>query len=298
MSDIEAKSIAPGTSIGDCYEVIEAIHVGQSSAVYLAKHMVTFKTYALKVLRHPAEPSAWARFQIEARCLARISSAHVVRVYNMGVGPDNEPYLVMDYIEGEGLDKIIKRGTINDLHRFRELFGQACSAMQEVHESKTVHRDVNPSNLLITPAGKEAELLTLIGFTFARALNDKATEQVGEVVGNPYYMSPEQCLGGAVDQRSDIYSLGCSMFEALTGAPPFPSQSMVEAMSMHISEQPFLTLADIPDFAPVQAVVLRCLEKRPQDRFQSAAEVRLALVGQQLKTKPSGFLRGLRAWGK
>ena len=84
-------------------------------------------------------------------------------------------------------------------------------------------------------------------------------------------MSPEQCLGEVVDQRSDIYSLGCSMFEALTGAPPFPSQSMVEAMSMHISGQPVLTIADIPDFAPVQAVVLRCLEKRPEDRFRLLA---------------------------
>ena len=88
------------------------------------------------------------------------------------------------------------------------------------------------------------------------------------------------------------------MFETLTGAPPFPSQSMVEVMSRHISEQPVLKLTDAPDFAPVQAVILRCLEKRPEDRFQSAAEVKFALVGQQVKTKPSGFLRGLKVWGQ
>lgn len=293
MSDIDTNTIAAGAVIGDCYVVIEALHVGQSSAVYLAKHMVTSKKVALKVLLHPVERLALERLQVEAKCLARIDSGNVVRVHNMGVEPDGMPYLVMDYVEGEGLDIIVEHGRINDLQRFRDLFGQLCSALEDVHKCQIVHRNISPSNFLISPAAKEAELLTLIGFTFARSLKDKTTEPVGEVVGNPYYMSPEQCLGEAVDHRSDIYSLGCSMFEALTGAPPFPSQSMVEAMSKHISEQPLLTLTDIPDFAPVQAVILRCLEKRPEDRFQSATEVKLALVGQPVKTKPSGLLRGL-----
>ncbi len=291
MSDIEPKSIALGTVIGDRYEVIEVIHIGQSSAVFLAKHLKSSKEVALKVLLHPADRSARARFQTEARCLARIYAANVVRVHDMGAEPD--AYLVMDYIEGEGLDKIIERGRISDLNRFRELFGQASSALQDVHKCQIVHRDINPSNFLISPKGKEAELLTLIGFTFARSLKDPTTEVVGEVVGNPYYMSPEQCMGADVDQRSDIYSLGCSMFAALTGAPPFLGDSVVEAMSMHISEQPILKIADIPEFAPVQAVIFRCLEKKPQDRFQSAVDLNLALVGREVKTKPSGLLRGL-----
>lgn len=298
MSDLDTNTIAAGAVIGDCYEVIKALHVGQSSAVYLAEHSLTSKSVALKILLHPVERSSLERLQVEAKCLARIDSANVVRVQNMGVEPDGMPYLVMDYIEGEGLDKIIERGRINDLHRFRDLFGQACSALEDVHKCQIVHRNISPSNFLISSAAKESELLTLIGFTFARSLKDKTTEPIGEVVGNPYYMSPEQCLGEAVDHRSDIYSLGCSMFEALTGTPPFPCQSTVEAMSKHISEQPVLKLTDIPDFAPVQAVILRCLEKKPEDRFQSAAEVKLALVGQPVKTKPSGFLRGLKVWGK
>jgi serine/threonine protein kinase len=230
--------------------------------------------------------------------LARISAANVVRVCNLGVETDGRPYLVMDYIEGEGLDKIIERDRIVCLRRFRELFGQACDALQAVHRCNILHRNINPSNFLISPAAKETELLTLVGFSFARSVKKTATEQVGEVVGNPYYMSPEQCLGADVDHRSDIYSLGCCMFAALTGSPPFQGNSMVEVMSMHISEQPVLTLTDIPDFAPVQAVILRCLEKKPEDRFQSVAELSLALVGQPVKTKPSGFLRGLKVWGK
>ncbi len=298
MADIDPKTIAPGTLISDSYEVIEVIHTGQSSAVYLAKHLLTSKKFALKVLLQPTGQSVLARLQVEAKCLARISAANVVRVCNLGVESDGRAYLVMDYIEGEGLDKIIERDRITCLSRFRELFGQACSALQAVHRCDIVHRNINPSNFLISPAAKETELLTLVGFTFARSLKEPATEQVGEVVGNPYYMSPEQCLGADVDHRSDIYSLGCSMLAALTGAPPFLGNSMVEAMSMHISEQPVLTLTDIPDFAPVQAVILRCLEKKPEDRFQSAADVNLALVGQPVKTKPSGFLRGLVGWGK
>lgn len=298
MSDIDPKTIAAGTVFGDSYEVIEVIHIGQSTAVYLAKHLKTAKRFALKVLLHSSNRLALTRFQVEAKCLARISAANVVRVCNLGVEPDGKPYLVMDYIEGEGFDIIIERNRIVCLRRFRELFGQACNALQAVHRCDIVHRNINPSNFLISPAAKETELLTLIGFTFARSVKEPVTEVVGEVVGNPYYMSPEQCLGADVDHRSDIYSLGCSMFAALTGSPPFQGNSMVEAMSMHISEQPVLTLTDIPDFAPVQAVILRCLEKKPEDRFQSAADVNLALVGQQVKTKPSGFLRGLKVWGK
>lgn len=253
----------------------------------------------LKLLTPSADQARFHMLSNEARCLARINSKNVVSCLNLGAEPDGTVFSVTAFIEGEGLDKVLKRERISSLNRFRNLFSQACDALHAVHKCKIVHRNIQTANFLISNATTDKEWLTLLGFTFARQINKSRSDgdsgsRPGEVVGNPSYISPEQCQGLEVDQRADIYSLGCCMFECVTGKLPFEGESGVDTMRMQITSPPHLQLSDTPELAPLEPIILRCLEKQPENRFQSAEQLKLALVGQPARTKPSDYLR--TAW--
>jgi serine/threonine protein kinase len=295
VANADSAGFQPGTIVEGRYEIIQLIGSGQTSAVYLAKHTIVGKSLALKVMDSDCDPILMKRFQQEAKCMSRINHANVVKVMDFGVTQNGNGFLAMEYIEGESLAKILERDGALPVKRLRNLFGQSCDALSAVHASDIVHRDAKPANFLIANANTESEALFLTDFAVCKVLSKQREqfEHMGEIVGSPFYMSPEQCMGMQVDPRSDIYGLGCSMYEALTGSPPFQGATMVDTMSRHISDQPKALPEGDPEILPVQSVIFRCLEKKPEDRFQSMVDLKRALVGTPVKTKPSETLRGI-----
>lgn len=291
MSENVAQPLPEGSILDQRYELTECLSTGSNQAIYRAKHLKTDKEVCIKILLTNTDQVLFKRFQEEARLLARLNSPNIIRCHDIGVTPERNPYLVIDFIDGESLDKIIDREGMLPPARLRELFSQACDALKAVHQNKIVHRDLRPANFLIAKTKEGKELLTLSGFSVAQGEQEVFT---GEIFGAPDYMSPEQAMGLKVDARSDIYSLGCSLFTCLTGAPPFKSDSLAQTMARQISEEPDLLLPESPDYAQLKLVVLRCLRKEPDARFKSVEELKTALGGNLVKTKPSVFLRGFK----
>jgi serine/threonine-protein kinase len=291
MSENLVQPLPAGSLIEDRYEILGCLSTDQDKAVYRAKHIKTSKEVAIKILLAHDNKVLLQRFQEEAKLLARLYSPNIVRCHDVGLTPEHLPYLVMDFIEGVSLDKIIEREGTLPPQRIRELFSQVCGALKEVHQHKIIHRDLRPANFLISKTKDGKELLTLTGFSVAQGEQEVFT---GEIFGSPDYISPEQAMGLEVDPRCDIYALGCSLFACLTGSPPFQSASIEQTMTRQISEEPDLTLPESPDYAQLKLVVLRCLKKEPAARFKSTEELKTALGGNLVKTKPSVFLRGFR----
>lgn len=291
MSDYLVQQLAAGSLIEDRYEIMAGLSTGQDKAVYRARHLKTGKVVAIKVLLAKQNPVLFQRFQAEAKLLARLYSPNIVRCHDVGLTSEQLPYLVMDFIEGESLDKIIEREGTLPPQRTRELFSQVSDAIKEVHQHKIIHRNLRPANFLLSKTKDGKELLTITGFSAAKG--DKEIFY-GEIFGSPDYISPEQAMGLEVDQRSDIYALGCSLFACLTGIPPFKSNSIEQTMTRQISEEPDLALPESPDYAQLKLVVLRCLKKEPAARFKSVEELKTALGGHLAKTRPSSFLRGFK----
>ncbi|CAN5658015.1 hypothetical protein BH10CYA1_BH10CYA1_56040 [soil metagenome] len=290
MSDIDSTLFKPGDLIGGCYEVVKTTFIGDSSA-YVCKHNAFEKIVLIKFMTKNSSIDV-NRFQLEAKCMSRVSHPNVLSVYDFGIGANSTPYLVMEYIDGETLAAILQRDGTLTLSRFKNLFGQACDALSAVHDQKIVHRDIKPANFLISCTDKGDEHLTLTEFTIVKAMSEQEPDRLvmaGELLGSPPYMSPEACQGMPVDHRTDIYALGCCMYEAIFGSSPFLGTSMLDTMSRQISEIPQLSMAGRPEFASMEYVVSRCLEKKPEDRFSTAAELKQSIVGKPVKKKYFGL---------
>lgn len=298
MPKSKTNHIVAGTIIGSRYEVLDIIHVGLLSSFYLARHTLSAKKVVLKILTEPIALNHFARFQSEIRCLTQIMSPNVVSCCDANIAPGERIFSAMNFIEGENFSEVLAHTRITNISRFQQLFGQACNALSSVHECKFVHRNVNPTNFILSNAGTATESLTLLGFTYTQALqysfrDSDELDTAGEIIGDAAYISPEQCLGLRADVRSDIYSLGCCMFAALTGYPPFQGLDPTETMRMHIAQKPQLKLDNKPEFRHIRNVVNKCLEKDPNCRYQSIADLKKALGGPAFFTKPSIFLQSI-----
>lgn len=262
-------------------EVRSIVGVGGWGVVFSAWHKVLERTIAVKVIRVELinqEPETWHRFLREATTLSHLTHKNVVRVYSFGRLVDGSPFVTMEFLNGAALEAEIPLS----LERFQTIFLQACDALICLHENSVLHRDLKTSNIMLVKDERGADLLKLVDFGLA--LDQGATSgevqrltATGEAVGTPAYMSPEQCLGRPVDARSDLYSLGCVMYEALTSRTPFQSESSYEVMMMHAAEPPAPLNYPHEDkrvTTRVEAIILRCLAKDPEYRYQSAEEIR------------------------
>lgn len=187
----------------------------------------------------------------------------------------------MDCLEGQNLSEILQKDVRIPVERAIRIFRQALLGLEHAHKNGVVHRDLKPSNLCLIKGEGGDEVVKIVDFGIAKLLPDHGKEQTrltqtGEVFGSPLYMSPEQCLARPIDSRSDIYSLGCLMYESLTGSVPLEGETAYETMTMHVSKapEPFHKIApDLHINPSIEAMVFRCLEKKAEDRYQSAAEV-------------------------
>ncbi len=224
----------------------------------------------------------WNRFRVEAQVLAKLNHKCIVSVYNMGVHDGQFPYYVMDLLEGEGLDRLIKyRGPLA-IDTAIEIFIQIADALSAAHLKEIIHRDIKPSNLMLLPdQSTSIATVKIVDFGIARMSKQDISRQsqtkAGAIIGTPFYMSPEQSQGLTVDTRSDIYSLGCTMFEALTGRVPFRGESAFQTMMLHQTEtaprlKDALPAKDFP--AALELLVAKMLAKKPADRYQTMTQVK------------------------
>ncbi len=275
--------------------VVKKLGQGAMGAVFKVRHKVTNASLAVKVLLPQlAEDKTYVRrFVQEARASCALSSPHIVAVYDCGVTATNLPYILMEYVEGMTLRDLLAQNS-PQLSEALDLFIQIAEALSHAHKRGIIHRDLKPSNIMLTTTDSGDVLVKVLDFGIARiaqqvseaTLNDLTA--TGEVLGTPWYMSPEQSMAEDVDCRSDIYSLGCVMYHVLTGKPPFTGATTLLLLMKHSRE----VVPDIGKARPdlniprgLQLIVSKTLEKRPEDRYASMDELMADL--QRLRQKGS-----------
>jgi serine/threonine protein kinase len=276
-----------GSVIQNRYEVEEPIGRGGMSSVYRARDMTTGQRVAFKVMHaHLLDnPSNVRRFRREAQAANKVRHPHAVQIFDVGVTPNGSPYIIMDYLDGPSLADVIAEHGKLPVERCLKIFIQACEGMSHVHEFGVLHRDLKPSNIVLVKEGDEEDYVKVVDFGIARVLAEEARSTLsktptGHALGSPPYMSPEQCRGLSVDKRADIYSMGCLMYESLTGRVPLEGETIVETMYKQVHELPKSldgVDADVRLVERLEKILFRALSKDPNNRQQSMDELKREL---------------------
>ncbi len=271
-SSTETVHLHRGEVWGGDFELGPLIGRGGMGAVYAGRQHSLDRQVAIKALKGnlSEDPELIARFEQEAKSLARINSPNVVHVYVFG-RHRNHHFLVMELVEGEDLARKLKGGWRPGPRLVVNLMLQAARGLAAAGEHGIVHRDIKPGNLMLTSKG----VLKVMDFGLARLVHAAhSTTSTGIILGTDAYMSPEQCSGRSCDQRSDLYSLGVVFYELLTGRKPFTGETHMEVFCQHLERKPTPPRELDPAIPPgVEAVVLACMEKDPATRYQSATEL-------------------------
>jgi serine/threonine protein kinase len=271
----------PGTVFKGHYEFQDVIGEGGMSIVYKARDKMLGRTVAIKLMHtHIASSSRQImRFQQEAKAASLLSHPNVISIHEFGMIEDGQPFLIMDYADGKSLSEIISTRGRLPLTRALGIFVQVCDALSHAHHKNVIHRDLKPSNIMLCRGDRGEDVAKVVDFGIAKIVQPEADKraltQTGEVFGSPPYMSPEQCAGWPLNNRSDIYSMGCLMFEALSGSPPFQGESLVVTVYKHMNEPPprlVLPGEKYPDV--LEKIILKCLDKDPNERYHGMEQLR------------------------
>jgi serine/threonine-protein kinase len=275
------KPVAFGDVIGGKYRVEREIGQGGVGRVVQARHLELQLTVAIKILLHD-EAEQVARFMREARASVRLRGEHVAKVTDVGRLTDGAPYMVMEFLEGENLGSVTERGPLS-IEDATTYFLQTCEGVAEAHALGIVHRDIKPANLFLTQSARGRPLVKVLDFGIAKggAAAGEDVRLTGElaVFGSPPYMSPEQVRASRdVDCRSDIWSLGVSLYELLTGRVPFEGETAQDICAQVLTAEP-PPMGRWKRAMPegLERVVARCLAKSPAERFQSVWELAVAV---------------------
>lgn len=274
------EEIPIGTIVGGRYRVLSRCGQGGMGVVYKVEQIFVAKQMALKTIcAKDLSEVSWRRFQTEARAAFAVKHPNVVSVHDFGTLEDGTPFMAMDFIEGKTLAEKIKAVPGLPIEQVLSIFIQVCFGLTAAHDRGIVHRDLKPSNIIIVDGASVGEegSVKIVDFGIAKLIESDGGQiqeltRTGEIFGSPLYMSPEQCQGGRVDHRSDIYSLGCVLFEALAGVPPFGGENALSTMMQHLSQKA-PTLKEVSlgrDFPPsLESLVAKMLAKDPADRYQN-----------------------------
>lgn len=253
--------------------------------VFEAEDILLKKKVAIKTIKKGLFSAEHiVRFQREATVLANLNHPNLVPVYVFGLTEDNEPYMVMNYEKGRSLSEIIEGRGRFPLYKSLNIFIQICDAMQHAHEQNVLHRDLKPGNVIVRDTENESPSIVVIDFGLAMIASGNALDSItrtGALVGTPNCMSPEQIRGLELDRRSDVYAMGCLMFETISGKPPFTASSTLELLSTKLTQVPpsFASIdpeLDLP--SGISEIVSKALAASPNDRYQSMFDLKMDLI--------------------
>ncbi len=286
------------------YKLKQEIGAGGMGQVYLAEHVLLKRPCAIKLIRREktGDSRVLARFEREVKATAKLTHWNTVEIFDYGRADDGTFYYVMEYLPGMNLGELVEMNGPLPPVRAIYLLLQICDALGEAHHANLIHRDIKPGNIFAAHRGGVYDVAKLLDFGLAKPLvemdGDSQLTQEGGITGSPLFMSPEQAFGDqAPDARSDIYALGAVAYYLLTGKPPFDGVNPMRILAAHMSEtpQPPSDLdADIPE--DLSDVVLRCLAKKPEDRFQTAAALYVALEACAEQAPERWTRESARAW--
>lgn len=276
-----------GTVFDKKYKITDLLGEGGMGAVYGATHQHLNRSCAVKVIshRHVADPVALRRFKLEAEAASLLKHPNIIEIYDFGITDQEQAYIVMERIDGESLDDLLTRHKFLHYEIAVPIFLQVCDALAHAHERKVLHRDLKPGNIMLLKEGDRYKV-KLVDFGVAKLLPgtgrtvDKMTA-TGEIFGSPLYMSPEQCMGQSLDVRSDIYALGCVLYQTLTGKLPFVGDSLFEVVMQHVNVLPPNFAHVAPDVAipdKLEKLVFRSISKERTLRFNTVQDFKVALM--------------------
>ncbi|MGD9679593.1 MAG: protein kinase [Candidatus Obscuribacterales bacterium] len=282
----------PLEALGSRYLLIEKLSEGGMGSVYKVKDTILDKDVALKVMKGDRwSDKQLLRFQREAKTAGRLRHHGIGEVYDFGIDSSESPYMILELIPGQDLKTILSQRDLTTAEVI-EIGIQVAGALDHAHRNDLIHRDIKPANIMI--AGEDRGFaVKIIDFGVARLVDEREKDQglttTNALVGSPAYMSPEQARELPVDHRCDLYSLGCVLFEALAGRPPFEAESTMDLIKMHAELAPPAIQEFIPDEPlahDLQAILRRLLAKAPDDRFESAADLKKTLEHLQSYESP------------
>jgi serine/threonine protein kinase len=280
-----------GSKLDERYQLLALIGAGATTSVYKAVDTDQDRLVAIKMLRkeHATNDYTISRFADECKTLKLLHHNNIVNYLGYGVlvtADANQPYLVTEYLEGSTLKHLLETEKSLSIERTVYIFAQVCAAMTTAHAKGIVHRDLKPANVMIVKSESGEEIVKLLDFGVSKVLpiqgeTFQTRTQTGEMFGTLLYMSPEQCLEQDVDARSDIYSMGCMMFEVLTGTPPFLARTAFETMNKQLTQKPDSLSVIRPDVvwpAALDRIIQKMVEKKPENRYQTTTQLQTDLL--------------------
>lgn len=272
-------SLSPGTCVAGKYIICDVLGTGGAAVVYAAEQLGLKRVVALKLypVGGAVASQLLQRFEREAELLARVHHENVVAVFDAGSMPDGSPYLVVQRLRGESLATRLQSGPL-PIDETLDLARQALNALVALSDAGITHRDVKPGNLVLDRSADGRTLLKLVDFGIAKQEQDAASRELDEMVGTPHYMAPEQVRGDKIDPRADLYALGATLYEMLTGYTPH-SDTPECAIALATLSEPITPVRALRPDCPeaLEQLVMRALAREPADRYVSAREMRSAL---------------------
>ena len=278
---LKQSALTIGEVIAGRFKLMERLGDGAMGQVFVADNLAIGRRVAVKVLKNEllADATFRQRFQHEAEAIASIEHRNVARFLDLVVG--DPTFLVMEYVRGPTLDDVLEKEKRLPPERAARIATRLCWALEAAHQAGVIHRDIKPSNVILAPeleAGEEPKLIDFALAKLAHAAVKSGLTRTGQIVGTPEYMAPEQIANKAVDARADVYALGCLYYELLTGRPPFEGNDDVQVLYQQLHDMPQPIEKLVPEaHKDLRRVLIRALQKKPEDRFQSMREMAVAI---------------------
>jgi eukaryotic-like serine/threonine-protein kinase len=267
-----------GSLVDERYLVEAVLGEGGMGLVYRCRHQIIDKKVAMKVLRADMarDTEVTERFLLEAKAASAIGNEHIIDISDFGRFPDGATYFVMEYLDGQPLSKLLEGETAVPLERLVHVAKQLAEGLQAAHDAGIVHRDLKPDNIYLVPRRGDPDFVKILDFGIAKVSSSAAGKltRAGSVFGTPHYMSPEQAAGTSVDHRGDMYSFGVILYEMATGTVPFDADHFMAILNHHLNSRPTPPsehASDVPSW--LEGIILRCLSKRPEDRYEDMRAV-------------------------